>query len=48
VLEPYLIIDATQLSAAIKAATAIAQQLGLPELACHSFDLLWDLQASDL
>jgi hypothetical protein len=48
VLEPYLIIDATTLSAASKAATTIAKQLGLPELACHSFDLLWDLQASDL
>jgi len=48
VLEPYLIIDATQLSAATKAATTIAKQLGLLELACHSFDLLWDLQASDL
>ena len=48
VLEPYLIIDATQLSAANKAAITIAKQLGLPEQACHSFDLMWDLQASDL
>lgn len=48
ILEPYLIIDATSVSAAVKAATAIAKQLGLPETACHSFDLLWDLQSSDI
>ncbi|MFM7009669.1 MAG: hypothetical protein ACKO0Z_10120, partial [Betaproteobacteria bacterium] len=48
VLEPYLIIDATSVSEAAKAATAIAKQLGLAETACHSFDLLWDLQSSDL
>jgi RNAse (barnase) inhibitor barstar len=47
-LEPYLIIDATTLNEANKAAAAIAAQLGLPEQACHSFDLLWDLQAGDL
>lgn len=48
VLEPYLIIDATRTSEAHKAAAAIAKQLGLREDACHTFDLLWDLQASDL
>ena len=48
VLEPYLIIDATSVSEAATAATALAKQLGLPETACHSFDLLWDLQSSDL
>lgn len=48
VLEPYLIIDATSVSAAATAAAAIATQLGLPDTACHSFDLLWDLQSSDL
>lgn len=48
VLEPYLIIDATSLGEAAKAASTIAKQLDLPETACHSFDLLWDLQSSDL
>jgi hypothetical protein len=48
ILEPYLIIDATSVSEAAKAATAIAKQLGLPATAVHSFDLLWDLQSSDL
>lgn len=48
VLEPYLIIEATSVSEAVKAASTIAKQLGLPETACHSFDLLWDLQSSDL
>lgn len=48
VLEPYLIIEATSVSEAAKAATAIAKQLNLPDTACHSFDLLWDLQSSEL
>lgn len=48
VLEPYLIIDATSVGEAAKAAAAIVKQLSLPETACHSFDLLWDLQSSDL
>lgn len=48
VLEPYLIIDATSVSEAAKAAAVIVKQLSLPETACHSFDLLWDLQSSDL
>ncbi len=48
VLEPYLIIEATSVSEAAKAATAIAKQLDLPDTACHSFDLLWDLQSSEL
>ena len=47
VLEPYLIIEATSVSEAAKAATAIAKQLNLPDTACHSFDLLWDLQSSE-
>jgi hypothetical protein len=48
VLEPYLIIEATSVSEAAKAATAIAKQLDLPDTVCHSFDLLWDLQSSEL
>ena len=48
VLEPYLIIEATSVSEAAKAATAIAKQLNLPDTACHSFDLLWDLKSSEL
>lgn len=48
VLEPYLIIEATSVHEAVKAASTIATQLGLPETACHNFDLLWDLQSSDL
>ena len=48
VLEPYLIIEATSVHEAVKAASTIAKQLGLPDTACHSFDLLWDLQSGDL
>ena len=48
VLEPYMVIDTTNLASADAAGAWIVTQLGLKHQPHHSFRLLWDLRASDL
>lgn len=48
VLEPYLVIDTTNLASADAAGAWIVARLSLEHDQHHSFRLLWDLRASDL
>ena len=48
VLEPYLVIDATTNETAEHAGVWMVKRLNLPMANHHTFQLLWDLQASDL
>lgn len=48
VLEPYLVVEVTTLTAANLAGAWMSQRLGLSDTAHSSFNLLWDLQATDL
>ena len=48
VLEPYLVIETTNLASADTAGAWIVARLRLAHDQHHSFRLLWDLRASDL
>ena len=48
VLEPYVVVDTTNLASADAAGAWMAARLNLTHHQHHSFRLLWDLRASDL
>ena len=48
VLEPYLVVEATTLQNADQAGVWVCNKLALADNSHHSFDLLWDLRASDM
>ncbi|SAI54179.1 Uncharacterised protein [Bordetella ansorpii] len=48
VLEPMLLVDATTEASATQALRMLAEALVLPASGSHVFNLLWDLQSSDL
>jgi hypothetical protein len=47
-LEPYVVVDTTNLASADAAGAWMAARLNLTHHQHHSFGLLWDLRASDL
>ena len=47
-LEPFVVIDTTNLASAEAAGKWLAEKLTLPSGRSHSFKLLWDLQSIDL